>query len=257
MFARSNKIVYNRPMSKDSILEQLDKDNIPRHIAIIMDGNGRWAKSRSLARVKGHIAGTKVIKNLIRKCSDLGVEVLTLYCFSTENWRRPLAEVNFLMDLVRGYLQREADDMVAEGVHLVHIGDLEPVPPKVKAEFDRVEAMTASCDKITLNIAINYGSRQEILKAVKKIASQYRNGDIDIDDLDEAGFSRCLETGGLPDPDLLIRTSGEQRISNYLLWQIAYTEIYFTEVKWPDFNEEELYKAILNYQGRQRRYGGI
>lgn len=244
-------------MSAEDILKQLDKDNIPRHIAIIMDGNGRWAQKKRMARIKGHVAGTKIIKELIRKASDLGVEVLTLYCFSTENWRRPLDEISFLMDLIRGYLVKEAESMVEEGVHLMHIGDLEPVPPKVKAEFDRVEAMTAQCDKITLNIAINYGSRQEILKAVKSIVQDCEAGKIEADALDEAAFSSYLDTGSLPEPDLLIRTSGEQRISNYLLWQIAYTEIYFTNVHWPDFNEEELYKAILEYQHRSRRFGGI
>lgn len=244
-------------MSAEDILKQLDKDNIPRHIAIIMDGNGRWAQKKRMARIKGHVAGTKIIKELIRKASDLGVEVLTLYCFSTENWRRPLDEISFLMDLIRGYLVKEAESMVEEGVHLMHIGDLEPVPPKVKAEFDRVEAMTSQCDKITLNIAINYGSRQEILKAVKYIVQDCEAGKIEADTLDEAAFSGYLDTSSLPEPDLLIRTSGEQRISNYLLWQIAYTEIYFTNVHWPDFNEEELYKAILEYQHRSRRFGGI
>lgn len=244
-------------MSTENILDKLDKNNIPRHIAIIMDGNGRWAQERRMARIKGHVAGTKIIKELIRKSSDLGVEVLTLYCFSTENWRRPLDEISFLMDLIRGYLLREAENMVDEGVHLMHIGDLEPIPPKVKAEFDRVEAMTAQCNKITLNIAINYGSRQEILRAVKAVAEDCREGKMSLDDLDESNFSSYLDTAALPEPDLLIRTSGEQRISNYLLWQIAYTEIYFTDVRWPDFNEEELYKAILNYQQRSRRFGGI
>ena len=244
-------------MDKESILPKLDRNNIPRHIAIIMDGNGRWAKMRHMARIKGHVAGTRIIKNLIRKSSDLGVEVLTLYCFSTENWRRPLAEVNFLMDLIRGYLQREAEDMVAEGVHLTHIGDLEPVPAKVKAEFERVEALTAECRKITLNIAINYGSRQEILRAAKAVAEDYSSGKLSLDTLDDATFSQYLETAGLPDPDLLIRTSGEQRLSNYLLWQLAYTEIYFTTVNWPDFDEEGLSRAIYDYQNRQRRFGGI
>lgn len=244
-------------MSKEDYLSKINQEQIPAHIAIIMDGNGRWAKRQKFSRIKGHIAGTKIIKNLIRKCSDLGVEVLTLYCFSTENWKRPLEEVNFLMDLIRGYLVKEAEDMVKEGVHLMHIGDLEPVPSKVKAEFDRVEAMTANCSKITLNIAINYGGRQEIISAVKLIAEDIKNGKINAEDLDAAAFSSYLDTKGLPDPDLVIRTSGEERISNFLLWQIAYSEIYFTDVNWPDFTEDELYRGIIDYQHRHRRFGGI
>ncbi|MEG0874041.1 MAG: isoprenyl transferase [Clostridiales bacterium] len=244
-------------MSIEKLLNEIDQENVPKHIAIIMDGNGRWAENRQLARFKGHVAGTKIIKNIIRKCSDLGVKVLTLYCFSTENWRRPLDEVNFLMDLIRSYLMKEAKDMVNEGVHLMHIGDLTAVPEKVQKEFACVEVMTKDCSKITLNIAVNYGSRQEILGAVKTVIQDVKDEKISVDDLDESTFSQYLETGGLPDPDLLIRTSGEQRISNYLLWQIAYSEIYFTDVNWPNFNEEELYLAILDYQKRHRRFGGI
>ena len=243
-------------MSVD-LLKQIDLERVPQHIAIIMDGNGRWAKKQKLARIKGHAAGTKIIKNLIQKCSDLGVKVLTLYCFSTENWRRPMEEVNFLMDLIRGYLVREANDMMAEGVRLRGIGNLDSLPNKVKEEIYRVSEMTKDCKKIDLNIAINYGGRQEILRAVKTISQEIQQGTLNADDLDEAAFSKYLYTAGQPDPDLLIRTSGEQRISNYLLWQLAYTEIYFTDVNWPDFDEEELYRAVLAYQNRNRRFGGI
>ena len=244
-------------MTKEELLEQIDLNRIPQHIAIIMDGNGRWAKKQKLARIKGHVAGTKIIKNLIRSCSDLGVKVLSLYCFSTENWRRPMEEVNFLMDLVRSYLVREANDMVAEGVRLRGIGDLEPLPDKVKREIFRVSEMTKDCSKIELNIAINYGGRQEILRAVKAIAEEIQIGKFNVEDLNETTFSQYLYTTGQPDPDLMIRTSGEQRISNYFLWQLAYTEIYFTDVNWPDFNEEELYRAVIAYQKRDRRFGGI
>lgn len=241
----------------EDLASEITKYPMPRHIAIIMDGNGRWAKARKIARIKGHAAGTKIIKSLITECSDLGVEVLTLYCFSTENWLRPKEEVSFLMNLIHSYLQREANDMVNKGVKLRHMGDLSAVPQFVRDEIFRVEALTASSAKIVLNIAVNYGSRQEIVSAVRKVAEDVKNGAISVDAIDDSVFEGYLETAGLPDPDLMIRTSGELRLSNFLLWQMAYAEFYFTDVKWPDFDRLQLYKAIYAYQHRHRRFGGL
>lgn len=241
----------------EQLKNEIKQGQMPRHIAIIMDGNGRWATARKLERVKGHAAGTKIIRKMIDCASQLGVEVLTLYCFSTENWRRPLKEISFLMELIRGYLKREADDMVAEGVQLRHVGDLDPIPANVRAEILRVEEMTTACSKIVLNIAINYGGRQEILAATQALCQQVAAGELSVDDIDEDCFSHHLQTVGLPDPDLVIRTSGEQRLSNYLLWQTAYAEMYFTKTQWPDFGEHHLCEAIRAYQQRHRRFGGL
>ena len=241
----------------ETLLEQIDKDAVPRHVAIIMDGNGRWAKKRTLGRVKGHVAGAKIIRRLTRIASDLGVKHLTLYCFSTENWRRPMEEVNFLMELIRSYLIEQANDMVKEGVRLSALGDVTPLPEKVRAELDRVTEMTKDCDKITLNLALNYGGRDEILQAVNRIAADVKEGSLNPGEIDKDTFEKYLYTHFLPDPDLLIRTSGELRLSNFLSWQTAYTEFYFTEVNWPDFDDDEFYKAILSYQHRHRRFGGL
>ena len=241
----------------ETLLEQIDKDAVPRHVAIIMDGNGRWAKKRTLGRVKGHVAGAKIIRRLTRIASDLGVKHLTLYCFSTENWRRPMEEVNFLMELIRSYLIEQANDMVKEGVRLSALGDVTPLPEKVRAELDRVTEMTKDCDKITLNLALNYGGRDEILQAVNRIAADVKEGAMNPGEIDKDTFEKYLYTHFLPDPDLLIRTSGELRLSNFLPWQMAYTEGYFTEVNWPDFDDDEFYKAILSYQHRHRRFGGL
>lgn len=245
-------------MSKITALPpELDLNNIPHHIAIIMDGNGRWAQKQSLGRVRGHVAGAKIIRHLTDVASELGVKVLTLYCFSTENWRRPLEEVNFLMDLIRSYLIEQANDMVAEGVKLTAIGDLEALPEKVKTELYRVMEMTANCGKINLNLAVNYGGRDEIIHAVNAISEKVSKGELNPGEITSEIFAKELYTNFIPDPDLLIRTSGEIRLSNFLPWQTAYSEFYFTEVNWPDFNDEEFFKAILTYQHRQRRYGGI
>ena len=241
----------------ETLLEQIDKDAVPRHVAIIMDGNGRWAKKRTLGRVKGHVAGAKIIRRLTRIASDLGVKHLTLYCFSTENWRRPMEEVNFLMELIRSYLIEQANDMVKEGVRLSALGDVTPLPEKVRAELERVTEMTKDCDKITLNLALNYGGRDEILQAVNRIAADVKEGALNPGEIDKDTFEKYLYTHFLPDPDLLIRTSGELRLSNFLPWQTAYTEFYFTEVNWPDFDDDEFYKAILSYQHRHRRFGGL
>ena len=241
----------------ETLLEQIDKDAVPRHVAIIMDGNGRWAKKRTLGRVKGHVAGAKIIRRLTRLASDLGVKHLTLYCFSTENWRRPMEEVNFLMELIRSYLIEQANDMVKEGVRLSALGDVTPLPEKVRAELERVTDMTKDCDKITLNLALNYGGRDEILQAVNRIAADVTEGSLNPGEIDKDIVEKYLYTHFHPDPDLLIRTSGELRLSNFLSWQTGYTEFYFTEVNWPDFDDDEFYKAILSYQHRHRRFGGL
>ncbi|MGN1011054.1 MAG: isoprenyl transferase [Clostridia bacterium] len=241
----------------EDLLKQIDKSAVPGHIAIIMDGNGRWAQKRTLGRVKGHVAGAKIIRRLTRIASDLGVKHLTLYCFSTENWRRPLEEVNFLMELIRNYLIEQANDMVKEGVRLTAVGDVTPLPEKVRKELVRVTEMTKDCDKITLNLALNYGGRDEILQAVNRIAGDVKAGLLTPGEIDKETFESYLYTNFLPDPDLLIRTSGELRLSNFLPWQTAYTEFYFTEVNWPDFDDDEFYKAILSYQHRHRRFGGL
>lgn len=239
-----------------NLLEQIDKTSVPRHIAIIMDGNGRWAQKKGLQRIKGHYNGAKIIRHLTDIASELGVKHLTLYCFSTENWRRPLEEVNFLMDLIRNYLIEQANDMVKEGVRLTTIGDTSTLPDKVKAELIRVKEMTKDCSKITLNLALNYGGRDEIVHAVNALVADVKAGKRD-EDITEEIFEQYLYTNFLPDPDLLIRTSGEIRLSNFLPWQTAYTEFYFTDVNWPDFSDDDFYTAILEYQRRNRRFGGL
>lgn len=240
-----------------TLLEQIDKAAVPNHIAIIMDGNGRWAQKRTLGRVKGHMAGAKIIRHLTKIASDIGVRHLTLYCFSTENWRRPMEEVNFLMELIRNYLIEQANAMVEEGVRLSALGDISVLPEKVQRELKRVTEMTKDCDTITLNLALNYGGRDEILHAVNRIAADVKEGRLVPGEIDSDAFEQYLYTHFLPDPDLLIRTSGELRLSNFLPWQTAYTELYFTDVNWPDFDDDEFYRAILSYQHRHRRFGGL
>lgn len=237
--------------------DQIEQNAVPNHVAIIMDGNGRWAQKQHLGRIRGHVAGAKIIRRLTDISSELGIKALTLYCFSTENWRRPLTEVNFLMDLIRNYLLDQAADMVKEGVRLTSVGVTDELPEKVKTELERVIEMTKDCEKITLNLALNYGGREEIVHATKEIAAKVEKGELKVDDINEELFAAHLYTSFLPDPDLLIRTSGEIRLSNFLPWQTAYTEFYFTDINWPDFNEAAYYRAILEYQRRSRRYGGI
>ncbi len=239
------------------LLAQIDPQAVPAHIAVIMDGNGRWAQKRKLARIKGHVAGAKIIRRLTDTAARLGVKVLTLYCFSTENWRRPAEEVSFLMKLLQSYLNEQAEDMVRLGVHLSVIGDISALPDGVREEFERVMALTAGCDTITLNLAVNYGARDEILRAAKNLAAEAARGELDPETIDEKCFGDHLFSAGLPDPDLLIRTSGEIRLSNFLLWQAAYSELYFVDINWPDFDDAAFYRAIIEYQHRNRRFGGV
>lgn len=230
---------------------------IPRHIAIIMDGNGRWAQSRGLPRSAGHRAGVDALRRVIADCVALKVQVLTVYAFSTENWRRPQTEISILMNLIVEYLRREIEEMHRQGIYVHPIGDISALPAEAQAELVRSEKLTRGNQGLILNVALNYGGRSEILLAAKKIAAAVADGQLPLESVSETVFASHLYTAGQPDPDLLIRPSGEQRISNFLLWQLAYGEFYFTDTYWPDFNRAELQKAIAYYQTRQRRFGGL
>jgi undecaprenyl diphosphate synthase len=245
---------------KQSLVElplDLDRQKIPRHIAVIMDGNGRWAKSRGFPRIIGHQKGVDALKNLLRCCDDWGIQVLTAYAFSTENWGRPTHEVEFLMTLFERVLRKELAEMMEEDVKIRFVGDLTALPLSLQAEIAYSMEKTANNKGIQFNIATNYGSRQEIIHACKSIAYQIQQGEITLEDINEELFEKNLYTGELINPDLLIRTSGEMRLSNFLLWQMAYSEIYVTPTLWPDFNREEFYQALLNYQQRDRRFGKL
>ncbi|MFB9273576.1 isoprenyl transferase [Cohnella cellulosilytica] len=232
-------------------------DNIPRHVAIIMDGNGRWAKTRGLPRIAGHHNGMKAVKRITKAADRVGVEVLTLYAFSTENWKRPKAEVDFLLKLPQEFLAIELEELIENNVQVRMMGDREQLPAHTVAAVEEAVRQTSHNTGLILNFALNYGSRHEMLEAVKEIARQAAAGRLDPEALQEADFSRLLLSGGLPDPDLLIRTSGELRLSNFMLWQAAYSEFWFTDVFWPEFGERHLYEAIREYQRRARRYGGL
>lgn len=234
--------------------QRVHKD-IPQHIAIIMDGNGRWAKSRGLERTDGHRQGAETVKTIVKAAAKAGVKYLTLYAFSTENWKRPKDEVDAIMDLLVFMLERETEELNRNGVRLLTIGDTDKLSESARTSLSKSIEFTAGNNVLTLIIALNYGSRDELLKAVTNVATDVSEDKISIDDISENFFSNYLYTAGIPDPDLLIRTSGEQRISNFLLWQLAYTELYFTPVPWPDFGEEELNKALVTYSSRERRYG--
>jgi undecaprenyl diphosphate synthase len=233
----------------------LDVNKIPQHVAAIMDGNGRWAQQQGLPRIAGHQQGAKTVKSLLRCCKDWGIANFTVYAFSTENWGRPAVEVNFLMQLFEGLLNSELEQMHAEGVRIRFLGDRSQVPIGLQSMMDKSIAKTANNRAVTFNIAINYGSRAEIIQACKSIGNLIRSGELDPQQIDESLFARYLDTDGLPDPDLLIRTSGERRLSNFLLWQLAYTELYVTNTHWPDFSNDEFMQAIVDYQQRDRRFG--
>ncbi|SDK46689.1 isoprenyl transferase [Natronincola ferrireducens] len=234
-----------------------DGDNMPQHIGIIMDGNGRWAESRKLPRTLGHRAGVDAIRDIITKASNLGLQYLTLYAFSTENWKRPEAEVSALMKLLIEYLKKEVRELHKNNVRIHTIGDITKFPESVREEISRAKELTSGNNGLCVNIALNYGSRDEIVRAVKKISNKILCKEMDLKDIDEDLISIHLDTGGIPQVDLLIRTSGEYRLSNFLLWQCAYAELWFTDVYWPDFNGEHLVKAIHDFQNRQRRFGGV
>lgn len=230
---------------------------LPRHVAVIMDGNGRWAKKRLLPRSAGHTAGMYKVKTIIRQSSDLGIRYLTLYAFSTENWKRPKAEVGFLMKLLIEFLNQELEEMHARNVIFRTIGDVTALPQPVQDVLAGAVEKTRNNTGLTVNIALNYGSRAEIAEAARRAAQDVKAGKITPEEISEELFSGYLETSGQPDPDLLIRTSGEERLSNFLLFQLAYAEFYFTPVLWPDFDEQEYLRALEAYQGRGRRYGGL
>ncbi|MBR1808494.1 MAG: isoprenyl transferase [Paludibacteraceae bacterium] len=233
----------------------IDNNRVPRHIAIIMDGNGRWAKKKGLNRIFGHQAGVNTVRKITEACVEFGVKYLTLYAFSTENWNRPKEEVDALMTLLVDSIEKETPDLMKNNVRLLAIGDLARLPQKAEEKFRNCMKLTSANTGVNLVLALSYSSRWEITDAVRQIARLLSNGTIDINDVNEDLISQHLTTNHIPDPDLLIRTSGELRISNFLLWQLAYSELYFTDVYWPDFDKEELRKAIISYQQRERRYG--
>lgn len=238
-----------------SIFESIDKNRLPNHVAIIMDGNGRWAKSKGLLRLNGHSEGAKTVKTTLQACGELGIRYLTVYAFSTENWNRPLAEINGLMALLINSIDKEIKEINNSGVKVRVIGEIEKLPKNVQKKLNYAIELTKDNQRVDFIIALSYSGRWEIVNAVKKIVENCKNNTLSINSVDEKLFSTYLSTVEIPDPELLIRTSGEKRISNFLLYQIAYTELYFTDVLWPDFSKEEFYKAIVDYQNRERRFG--
>ena len=242
------------PGSDEEVLaRQLDFDRLPRHVAVIMDGNGRWAAQRHLPRVEGHRAGIEAVRDVVETSARLGINVLTLYAFSVENWKRPVSEVSTLMSLLKRYLRLELNTLLRNNIRFNVIGRVQDLAPDIRTELKMAEKKTAGNAGMLFNIALNYGGRAEIVEAARALIAS----GVQPDDLDEQRFAEFLYTAGQPDPDLLIRTSGEMRVSNFLLWQIAYAEIWVTDTLWPDFRKRDLFEAILAYQKRDRRYGGI
>lgn len=237
--------------------DQIDINRLPEHIAIIMDGNGRWAKNQGKFRVFGHESGVLSVKDIVEGCVEIGVKYLTVYAFSTENWNRPIDEVNALMELLISTINQEAETLNKNNIRLNAIGDLKSLPQKCIDDLADAMNKTKDNTKCTLTLALSYSAKWELVEAARQIAQQVKDGQINIDQIDEQLFASKLTTANIPDPELMIRTSGEHRISNYLLWQMAYTELYFTETLWPDFRREHLYEAIVNYQKRERRFGKI
>ncbi len=235
--------------------EQIDKNKLPKHLAVIMDGNGRWAKQKGMFRSMGHENGTKAVREIVEACAEINIPYLTLYAFSTENWSRPKLEVELLMKLLVSSLKKEIKTLHDNNIKLNAIGNLEALPKKAQRELKDVIDKTKDNSRMTLTLALSYGSREEIIKTIKEISHKVKNNLISPENIDETVINNHLYTQNLPDVDLLIRTSGEQRISNFLLWQIAYAELYFTETLWPDYRKNHLFEAILNYQNRERRFG--
>ncbi|KRB56240.1 isoprenyl transferase [Flavobacterium sp. Root186] len=238
-----------------NLLDSIDQSNLPKHLAIIMDGNGRWAKQQGFLRAFGHENGTKSVKKTITTCAKLGIEYLTLYAFSTENWNRPKLEVEALMKILINSLKKELVTLQENNIRLNAIGNLDKLPKSAQKELLGVIEKTKNNTRLTLTLALSYGSREELVNAVRVISDKVKNNIISIDTIDDSIINEHLYTQNLPDVDLLIRTSGEHRISNFLLWQIAYAELYFTNVLWPDFKDQDLYEAIISYQKRERRFG--
>ncbi len=240
-----------------SVKEKLNFDNLPKHVAIIMDGNGRWAKSQNKERTFGHKNAIKAVREAISACNEVGISYLTLYTFSTENWNRPTEEVDTLMNLLSSTLLQEAEEIFSKGIRIRAIGDLEALPEDVRNQLYNIMELTKNNTKGNLTLALSYGSQKEILNAVKELCKKVKNGDIDENDIDEKLFEQHLYTKEIPPVDLLIRTSGEVRVSNFLLWQIAYAEMQFIDVLWPDFTKETFFQCILDYQTKERRFGKI
>lgn len=236
-------------------MRTLQPDKLPRHLAIIMDGNGRWAKERMLRRIVGHRKGVETVRTVVEECSRLGIRYLTLFAFSSENWLRPKTEVRALMSLLKRYVKVESSMMMQNNIRFNVIGNRDDLPPDVNREVDAAMVRTAGNTGMTLTLALSYGGRQEIIRAASLLAADLAAGKIGAAAIDEATFGSYLFTAGMPEPDFLVRTSGEMRISNFLLWQLAYTELYFTEINWPDFDTRELHKALHDYQSRERRFG--
>jgi len=235
----------------------LDTENLPAHVAIIMDGNGRWAKKHLLSRIKGHEKGVETVRSIVRTCRETGISILTLYAFSTENWQRPKIEVAALMTLLKKFLESEQREMKENNIRLNAIGQIERLPQAVRKTLHQVISLTRNNDGMLLNLALSYGGRAEIVMMVQDLARQVKDAKISPEAITAEHIAACLYTGGMPDPDLLIRTSGESRISNFLLWQIAYTEIFVTPTLWPDFGKDEFIRILKDYQYRERRFGGV
>ena len=249
--------VESRQVAEEELRDQLDLENLPRHIAIIMDGNGRWAEQRSLPRIAGHKEGLQALKNVVEVCHELQIPHLTIYAFSHENWNRPESEIRLLMRLLQDYLQQERQVFQEQQTRFLPIGRLQRLPDSVRTLVEEVAEETRHFSERTLAVALSYGGRAEMIDAIQRLAYDVEMKTLDPEDIDESLFEQYLETQGLPDPDLLIRTSGETRISNFLLWQIAYTELYFTKTLWPDFRRCETLLALLEYQKRERRFGCV
>jgi undecaprenyl diphosphate synthase len=239
----------------DALRALIDTERVPRHVAIIMDGNGRWAKQQGEARIVGHMNGVRSVREALKGCTELGVQHLTLYAFSTENWNRPKAEVDALMDLLVNTVVKEIDELHENEVRLHAIGDLDSLPPSCRSTLHDGMERTKGNSRITLTLALSYSARWELVRAVRHLASEVQHGRLSPDAITEQHIDAALCTAGMPEPELLIRTSGEQRISNFLLWQLAYAEFWFTPVLWPDFRKEHLFQAVLDYQQRERRFG--
>ncbi|MCA2682525.1 MAG: di-trans,poly-cis-decaprenylcistransferase [Microcystis sp. M038S2] len=246
-----------KPSLSPELPTDLDKNRLPQHVAVIMDGNGRWAKSRGLPRIMGHQRGVDALKDLLRCCRDWGIPALTAYAFSTENWGRPLEEVEFLMTLFERVLRRELEEMMQQNVKIRFIGNLSVLPESLRREIAKSHAETSKNSGIQFTVATNYGGREEIVQACQAIARQVQQGLVSPEAIDESLFEQYLYTAGIPNPDLLIRSSGEMRISNFLLWQMAYAEIYVTDTLWPDFDRVQFHHALKDYQGRHRRFGKL
>ena len=238
-------------------IEDIDLPSVPNHVAIIMDGNGRWAKKRGLPRIAGHYEGMKVVRKIVKSANEIGVKVLTLYAFSTENWKRPKEEVDYLMKLPEEFLGTFLPELVTENVQVRVMGNKEQLPSHTLKALNKAIYDTRNNDGLILNFALNYGSRYEMIEAIKQIAEDSKNGSLEVKDINEELFSRYLMTSDIGEPDLLIRTSGEIRLSNFMLWQLAYSEFWFTDVYWPDFSKNDFLQAIVEYQCRTRRFGGV